>query len=202
MDMGRRTRWGVRVLGMVTMLTMCASAAPSGGRGGVVQPPDRAMLSEAASVTADYNVGGGTAPNVPYEILAGGAGDYTASPRTSFYVPIFFADDAPPLAVPGFPRNLKSADAVTDYLIDAIDAFAGVNDVVATYVEVDGNVTVLGNPYTVGVDAPSLSDGGNHYIVSAVFLSPLPPGTHTIGIGAVLSDGTQIGPPGYTVTVK
>lgn len=203
MDKGRRMRWGIRALVAVTMLTMCATAAPGGKNApGTVQPPDRNLLSQAASATADFNVGGGTAPAVPYEILAGGAGDYTATPQTSFYVPIFFADDAPPLSVPGFPSNLKSADATTDYLIDAIDDFAGVNDVVATYIEVDGNVTVLGNPYTVGVDAPSLADGGTHYIVSAAFLSPLSPGTHTIGIGAVLSDGTQIGPPGYTVTVK
>jgi hypothetical protein len=204
MDKGRRARVGIRAALAVAALALGASAAPSGGRGGggAVQPPDRNLLSQAASVTADFNVGGGTAPNVPYEILAGGAGDFTATPQTSFYVPIFFADDAPPLSVPNFPGNLKSADATTDYLIDAIDEFAGVNDVVATYIEVDGKVTVLGNPYTVGVDAPSLADGGRHYIVSAVFLSPLSPGTHTIGIGAVLSDGTQIGPPGYTVTVK
>lgn len=203
MDTGRRVRWGVRALGVVTMLTMCATAAPGGKNAtGTVQPPDRNLLTQAARVTADFNVGGGAAPNVRYEILASGAGDYTATPQTSFYVPVFFADDAPPLAVPGFPTNLKSADATTDYLIDAIDDFAGVNDVVATYIEVDGSVTVLGNPYTVGVDSSALPDGGSHYIVSGAFLSPLTSGTHTIGIGAILSDGTQLGPPGYTVTVK
>ncbi|HWE92753.1 MAG TPA: hypothetical protein VG269_02160 [Tepidisphaeraceae bacterium] len=204
MEQGKVFRFGVRTAMAMAMLAVCASGAPSQGiKGGDVLPPDQSMLSAAAGATAVFNSGGSSLPAVQYQILAGGAGDYTVNAGTLLYVPIFFADDSPPMAVPGFPRNLNDKHAVADYLIASIDAFAGVNDVVATFVEVDGQTTILGNQYTVGVTTPSLPDGGGtHYIVSGVFLAPLPPGTHTVGVGAVLSDGTPIGPPGYTVTVK
>jgi len=156
-------------------------------------------LADAAHATAVYNTGGTTLPHLPFQLVNGTA---TVEAGKPLYVPVFFADDSPPIAVLPFPNDIDDEDVAADYLIQSIDAFIGLTDVAATFIEVDGKVTILSDEYTVGVKSEPLADGGGtHYIVSGVFLAPLKSGVHKIAVGAVLTDGTNVGPPAYTITV-
>jgi hypothetical protein len=170
------------------------------GDGGVL--PDSAKpkgysLSDIAAATAAYNIDQSTPPpNVPFEILVG---DTTVKSDTMFYLPIFFADDSPPVA-PGFPAHIRDQDADADYLY----SLAGVD---AFIVQVDDKLTILDDDYVRGVKTAPLSDGGGtHYIVSAAFLTPLTPGKHTVGIGGIVDMGTDDDEPvvfvSYNVTVR
>jgi hypothetical protein len=183
-----------------------ALAAPAALAGGKVLPaqahPTGSTLADAAKATAVYNTGGAEqAPAAKYQILT--LGDATVAPGTFLYVPVFFADDSPPVNPASFPASLDNQQANADYLLSAIEAFTGLDDVVATFIEIDGDLTVLDANYVSGVTTAPLGDGGGtHYIVSAAFVNPLKPGEHTLRIGAVLADGTLIGPPASTITVK
>jgi hypothetical protein len=74
----------------------------------------------------------------------------------------------------------------------------------ALIVVVDGKVTVLDDCYVNGTKTPPLQDGppaGTNYIVSAAYLSPLSPGTHTVSIGGII-DGEPVEFITNTVTVS
>jgi hypothetical protein len=186
----------VAVLGVFTGV---ASALAGGGN---VLPasahPKGYSLSDIAAATAHYNTDqSSTPPNVPFQILVG---DATVTPGTMFYLPIFFADDSPPVA-PGFPTDISDQEADADYLYDqaGVDAFL---------VQVDDDITVLDASYVRGVKTTPLPDGGGtQYIVSAAFLTPLTPGKHTVGIGGLVDTGTDdedepVVFVSYNVTVK
>ena len=180
----------VAVLGVFT----CTASALAGG--GNVLPPDAQpkgySLSDIALATAAYNGDRSvTPPNVPFEILVGNT---TVKPGTMFYVPIFFADDSPPVA-PDFPTDLDDEDAIADFLYNT----AGVG---AFVVQVDDKTTILDDDYISGVTTAPLPDGGGtHYIVAAAFLTPLTPGKHTVGIGGLI-DGEPVVFRSRDVTVR
>jgi hypothetical protein len=103
-----------------------------------------------------------------------------------FYLPVWGADDSPPVAEP-FPTT--PAD-VTRYWYDPVRLGGEFT------IRIDSKVTNLGpqNPlYAVGpVTTPSLPDGGGtHFTDIVAFLSPFMPGNHTVEIQGSLS-GTAI----------
>ena len=179
----------VAVLGVFT----CTASALAGG--GNVLPPDARpkgySLSDIAVATAAYNVDmSATPPKVPFEILVG---DTTVKSGTMFYLPIFFADDSPPVA-PDFPTDIDDEDAIADFLYNT----AGVE---AFVVQVDREITILDDDYIRGVKTKPLPDGGGtHYIVAAAFLTPLSPGKHSVGIGGVIN-GESVVFISYDITV-
>jgi len=163
--------------------------------------PKGYSLSDMAVDTAAYNVGddiGQTEPlpKVPFEVLVGSIADYTVEPGTTLYVPVIFADNAPPLAVSPFPTDLQDSEVDADYLLDI--AGGGVE---AFIVQVDGKTTILCDDYAVGVKTAKLPDKGDRYIVSAAFVKPLAVGAHTVGIGGIIA-GEPVVFISYTVTVK
>ena len=179
----------VAVLGVFT----CTASALA-ERGDVLPPdaqPKGYSLSDIAVATAAYNVDMSTTPpNVPFKILVG---DTTVKPGMKFYLPIFFADDSPPVA-PDFPTDIDDEDAIADFLYNT----AGVG---AFVVQVDNKTTILDDDYISGVKTAPLPDGGGtHYIVAATFLRPLEPGKHTVGIGGVI-DGEPVVFVSYDITV-
>jgi hypothetical protein len=197
---------GRTVTALMAVLGVFACAASALAGGGRVLPPDATphgySLWDAAVDTAVYNVGeslGDTEPlpKVPFEVLND---DATVKPGTLLYVPIFFADNAPPLVVSPFPKDIDDEEADDDYLLDTADADTGA-DLEAFIVQVDGKTTVLCDDYAVGVKTAKLPDAGNRYIVAAAFLTPLSPGQHTVGIGAIIGGQAVVFVP-YTVTVR
>ncbi len=194
----------VTALMAVVGVFACAASALAGG--GRVLPPDATphgySLWDAAVETAIYNVGESLGdndphPNVPFEVLND---DATVKPGTVLYVPVFFTDNAPPLAVSPFPKDIDDEEVDDDYLLDTADADTGA-DIEAFIVQVDGKTTVLCDDYAVGVKTAKLPDGGNRYIASAAFITPLSKGSHTVSIGGVI-DGEPVVFVSYTVTVK
>jgi hypothetical protein len=196
----------VKALMAVTGVFICAApvlAQP----GGVLPPSANARgysLKDMAAATAVYNTGvvfgnplTPPPPDVPFQILEG---DATVKPGTMLYLPIFFADDSGG-AGPGFPSNINDQDACADYLGDLVlDDF----DVTAFIVQVDGKTKVLDDDYIVGTPTVPLLDGtpaGTNYIVCAAFLSPLPPGKHTVAYGGII-DGQPVVFASMTVTVQ
>jgi hypothetical protein len=201
----------------IAAISAClAMTAVARAGGGEVLPPNANQkgysLSDAAGATAVANTGGPAVTNLPFQLLNG---DATVKPGTMLYVPVFFADDSGVPDPAPFPTNLNDQNAIADYLIDAVNAFIHSHgappfvEITDLFVEVDGKITVLGDSSVVGVTTAPLPDGspaGTHYIVSAAFLTPLTPGTHTVAIGGDVSVfGVDAGPTvaaSYTVTVR
>ena len=107
------------------------------------------------------------------------------------YVPIFFADDSEPIPL-GFPNDVTDPAKVEDFYFS--DAKLGAKFLEIT---VDGKTTSIerGSGYIVGVEVARLADGGGtHYIPTAVFLTPLTKGTHTVTIRARF-EGAAVGFP-------
>ena len=186
----------------VIVLGILAYGAPAwAGPGGVLPANAKAKgysLSAAASATAVYNTGG-AAPDVPFTVLFS---DTTVKPGTMLYVPIFFADNSPPITG-DFPANVTNHEQDVFYYYDPSEyGFQ------YFFITVDKKTTIISSDYLVGVNTAPLADGGGtQYIVSAAFLTPLTPGTHTISIGGAFN-GTLIGSSHgrftgatYTVTV-
>jgi len=171
-------------------------------RSGEVLPPwenpHGYSLWDMAEETAAYNEDPSEPlPEVPFEVLVGGIADYTVRPGTMLYVPVYYADNAPPVLA-GFPKDIRDQDADADFLAStALAAY----DVTAFFVQVDGKTTVLCDDYTVGVKTKELPDGATDYIVSAAFLAPLTPGEHTVGIGGMIG-GEPVVFVSYSVTVE
>ena len=94
----------VRVLMCRPCCSPCAALWPAGG--GKVLPPCEFILWDTAVETAVYNVGPrtGTPPKVPFHVLVA---DATVKPGTILYLPVFFADNAPPPTTPPSPRNQR-----------------------------------------------------------------------------------------------
>ncbi len=194
----RRAKALMAVFGVL----ICAASALAGG--GNVLPasanPKGYSLLDMAAATADYNTGGETVPDVPFQILVPDFTDYTVRPGTMLYVPIFFVDDSGG-APDGFPTDITDQDADADFLDSLVfDLF----NVEAFIVQVDGKTTILDDDYVSGTTTAPLSDGspaGTNYIVSAAFLTPLTPGNHTVSIGGMI-DGQPVVFVSYDVTVR
>jgi hypothetical protein len=192
----------VKVFTAVLGVLICAASALAGG--GNVLPasatPKGYSLLDIAAATAVYNTGGETPPDVPFQILVPDISDYTVSPGTMLYLPIFSADDSGG-APDGFPKDITDQDADADFLNNLVFDDFGVE---AFIVQVDGQTTILDDDYVSGTPTAPLSDGtpaGTNYIVSAAFLTPLTPGNHTVGIGGIIG-GQPVVFVSYDVTVR
>jgi hypothetical protein len=196
---------------------MMASPALAGG--GNVLPatarPKGYSLAAMAAATAAFNTGPrtpDTLPDTPFQILYGppsaqSTNTFDVKTGTMFYVPLTTWDDSPPI-IGDFP-DVSDEEAVENYYFSQ-------EELGFVYIEivVDGRVTSVGPEYVVGVVTPPLPDGGGtHYTVSAVFLTPLTKGTHTVEIrmfanGAAWAEFPDLFPGGifqgdgvYTVNV-
>jgi len=183
-----------------SLIGLLAWAAPAMADGGGSVLPSSAQtlgysLADLAAATAVYNTGAATGnpatpppPNIPFQVLVG---DTSVATGTYIYVPIFYADNSAP-ADPNFPSDITNQAADAAYLDNYVLTNYGVT---AFLVQVDGQTTVLDDSYIVGVPTPTLLDGtpgGTDYITSAVVLSPLGPGDHTVGIGGLISGSPVI----------
>jgi hypothetical protein len=167
--------------------------------GGKVLPPKAKpkgySLQELAKLIAPFQdtVNPDLLPkNIPFQILyiptpTSTSNSFTVPEGTLFYVPMFSANDSPPI-LGKFPTNRKEA------LFYAFDpSQLGANNI---KIIVDGKATLLCPQYLAGPVTQELPNGGTHSIVFAVFLSPLSLGTHTVELqnnfnGALLG-GTPI----------
>lgn len=130
----------LKVLVAAVGVLTCTPPALAGG--GKVLPPDSTpkgyCLEDMAVETAAYNEDSSEPlPEVPFEVLVGGIADYTVKPGTMLYVPVYFADNAPPVLA-GFPKDIRDQEADADFLAStALAAY----DVTAFFVQVDGKTT-------------------------------------------------------------
>jgi hypothetical protein len=109
-----------------------------------------------------------------------GSSTFTVPPGTKFFVPMFNADDSPPLPPGPYPES--PAEAVP-YVFDRDHYGAS-----GWEITVDGQSTPIGAEYLAGpVTTPELPDGGGtHMITLGAFLHPLTPGTHTVTVSGGL----------------
>jgi hypothetical protein len=197
-----------RVLCVAAIGTLLGAAGPAPAGGGNVRPakatPKGYSLAEMARITGPYVTGSYSAspetpppPDVPFHIAVG---DATVGPGTMLYLPVFFVDDAG-FALPGFPATVGDQAVDAAFLASLALTFFGVTQ---NFVEVDGQITTLDDGYVAGVVSSPLLDGtptGSRYIVQAVFLTPLPPGEHTVGLGGFV-DGEPVVFYSFTLTVR
>jgi hypothetical protein len=183
------SRFGRATVLAAAGFVLLATAAHAQESGGVLPPaarPHGYSLADMAATTAFFNTGPrvpGSEPDTPFQILFspvdGPTPVFTVSPGTMFYVPVVYSDDSPPI-LGDFPDVTDQA-AVAHYYFDSGELGA-----IFIEVEVDGQVSSLGPGYAVGAVAP-LADGGSRYTTAAAFLSPLPKGSHTVKIRALLT---------------
>lgn len=169
---------------------------------GLILPADTELgghsLEAAALRTAVFNVGldPTTYPlGLPFTILnASGDKTFTVPNGTSFYVPLMWADDAPPV-IGAFPSDRIGAQAY----------FFGHEQLGGHgfSIEVDGTLYPLGSAYLVGPLAmPQLPDGGTHYMVQAAFMGPLNSGPHTIVLRGEFSGAAVLEAMGSPYTME
>lgn len=160
-------------------------------------------LTDAALITAQFNVSldpGRYPAGLPYQILnTSGDRIFNVKPGTYFYVPLAYIDDSPPIlgAFPGSPGE-AAAYVFSPAQLGAHDCF----------IDIDGTRYAIGPAYLAGpvTTAPLPDGGGTHYLVLAAFLRPLPPGGHTVTMGATF-DGAMVlaaygGPWQFVITYE
>jgi hypothetical protein len=196
-----RYRMLLPILIVVGMLIGSAAATPSATNSiylPLVRGPahllaaDQAVggqsLTDAALITAQFNASGDPGrypPGLPYQILnTSGDNTFMVQSDTYFYIPIAFVNDSPPI-LGNFPN---SADEAKLYFFDP--AQIGAHD---CFIDVDGTRYAIGPAYLAGpvTTAPLPDGGGTHYMVLAAFMRPLPPGNHTVSMGATF-DGAAV----------
>lgn len=108
-----------------------------------------------------------------------GSNTFTVKPGTSFFVPVFNADDSPPV-VGTWPATHEQA---VGYFFDPAQLGAR-----GLQITVDGKAAPLGPAYLAGpvTTAPLLDGGGTHILTVGAFLSPLTPGRHTVSVNGGL----------------
>jgi hypothetical protein len=133
-------------------------------------------------------------------ILATSSNHFTVASGTPFFVPLWNADDSPPV-VGDFP---KDASGATDYFFNSKQLGATGFQII-----VDGKSTPIGPSYVAfATTAPLPDGGGTHMITLGAYLHPLSVGTHTITItGALTGDAVyatygQIFAENITYTVQ
>lgn len=171
--------------------------------GGILSPkakPHGYSLADMAQAVALFTTSGNDSdfyPDTPFQILffdpdslafdldgdvlvQTGSNTFTVQAGTAFYMPMFNADDSPPV-LGNFPTT--SSDVV-DYVFG--EDQLGLENV---EVVIDGQTTAIGQGYVVGpLDTPPLNNGGGtHIITVGVFLPPLPVGTHTVSFSLQLT---------------
>jgi len=132
-------------------------------------------LTDVAAAIAPYQdtLDPAYLPSTPFQLLTLASLNYTVTDDTYFYVPNGSVNDSPPI-LGTFPSTPSEAPF---YWFDASQL--GTSEFKIT---VDGRETALGAEYLAGPVTVPLPNGGNHSIIGAAFLSPLPPGSHTITI--------------------
>jgi hypothetical protein len=201
--------WAARVVAIGFGLVLLTQPALAGG--GNVMPanakPHGWSLLDIANAMPYFSASGNNPallPDTPFQLLyISPTNTFTVKTGTSFFVPVFFVDDSPPI-LGTFPT---SAADLADYYFAEDQLGVDVAQII-----VDGQVTDLGPDYVAGiVNAPGLPDGGgSHYTQLGAFLTPLSKGTHTVTI-RIFADGDAWIPFGgsfgpfevtYTVIVK
>jgi len=197
--------------GIVSSVVLCFIAAPAfAGISGNSQPGARSTaehedsvvqrssleaLSEAAELTAAFNVGSRTMypPNLPFQILYTSydptAANNTGGIYTTFmvdrgtrlYVPVIYNDNSEPI-IGG--KSFPPADdrrALLHYIFS--EELFGLD---YAKIVVDGKVAKLGRDYVVELEFPPsvLPDTATLYQTIAAFLTPLKTGTHSVEITA------------------
>jgi len=199
----RKRRPAIAALALLALIFM-PLIARADDDGQVLPPwatPHGYSLDDMASAMALYSTSGNNPtylPDTPFAILGldpssvmvtgtsdGGllvTGDssFTVEAGTTFFVPIYYTDDSPPI-IGDFPDNA----------FEALFYFFGPQQLGFTggAVWVDGRRTDIGPFYLAGpVQVPNLLDGtGTHYMQLGFFLSPLSPGQHTIVVEGKLA---------------
>ena len=184
----------VSVLGAPSVSAVGGHVLPSGAR------PHGYSLTEMTGELAFFTASGNVPefyPDTPFQVLytaefnvqpdadglfVTGTNSFVVMPGTMFFVPIQNATDSPPVAG-AFPTTNSQAE---HYFFDSSQLGGRDYEVL-----VDGRSTPLGSDHLAGpVTTPPLPDGGGtHIITLGVFLSPMPPGTHTVTIrGGLFGD--------------
>ena len=152
-------------------------------------------LSDAAELTAAFNVGGravSTYPlNLPFQIIytppdptavnnTGGTNTtFNVKRGTQLYVPLIYNDNSLPI-IGDFPPA-GNRRALLHYIFSQ-DEFG----LVYARIVVDGEVATLGPHFVLEVSFPQvLPDGATLYQTIAAFLAPLNRGTHSVEITAL-----------------
>jgi hypothetical protein len=159
------------------------AVAATNDRGRGVLPPSATpkgySLNDMSRLTALFTTSGNDVkylPKTPFQILYVAPGNsFTVKAGTMFYVPLWNADDSPPVAGV-FPTTPSEA---RHYWFDADQLGAK-----GFLIQIDSTTTHLGERYVAGpVTTPPLLDGGGtHYTTIGAFLNPLTPGVHTVRI--------------------
>ena len=183
--------------------TALATAVREPGEGSVLAPdacPHGFSLTAMANAVALFTVSGNDPdlyPDTPFQILYvedmdvevategtqfKGENSFRAAEGTHFFVPIFGANDKPPVFAP-FPTTPAEA---APYLADP-EHWGG-----SFTVDVDGTITAIGPEYVAG-PIPLPGEEGFQWTTFAIFLGPLSPGTHTVTIrGSVSGRGVMV----------
>ena len=178
----------------VALVLGVASGAPGWAKSGAVVPakasPYGVSLTEMAAAVAPFTFSGNDPahyPDTPFQVLyvdgfdveiidgglvATGAKTFTVEPGTSFYLPIFNVNDAPPV-LGVFPTS--AADAPF-YFFDQSQVGAQDFEIV-----VDGTSTPIGPSFLAG-PVPIAGFEGTNVITLGAFVHPLSAGNHTVEI--------------------
>jgi len=192
-----------RILAYAMSLAVLSGLGGLAWAGGILPPkakPHGYSLADMAQAVALFTTSGNDSdfyPDTPFQILffdpdslafdldgdvlvQTGSNTFTVQAGTAFYMPMFNADDSPPV-LGNFPTT--SSDVV-DYVFG--EDQLGLENV---EVVIDGQTTAIGQGYVVGpLDTPPLNNGGGtHIITVGVFLPPLPVGTHTVSFSLQLT---------------
>ena len=190
-------------LGLIGPIHAGAQAAQNGSGGDVLPAAATShgfSLTDMTAATALFNTDNNDLsqyPQTPFQILfvdrntqmftfvdggvvITGTNQFTVPAGTSFYVPVGFVDDSPPI-LGTFPTD---PSMVADYIFGQDQV--GMKNL---QIIVDGRVTPIGSAYAAGpVQTPPLFDGGGTHIINVgAFLTPLSPGTHTVTIAGEFS---------------
>lgn len=143
-------------------------------------------LQDMARATANFNVSdhGSSSvpvPNTPFQFLYTSAAnpdnEFRIMQGRALYVPVVYVDNTPTV-LGTFPGSAENHQQLLKYFYSQLQI-----GTVVVQITVDGNTKELGGTYLAGVDfASPLSNGATKYITSAAFISPLPPGRHSVSI--------------------
>ena len=149
------------------MTAAMAQFSTSGNSGAYYPPTPFQILYAAPNTGTLVSVDGG------YEAL--NSNNFVASTGTYFFVPLWNADDSPPI-VGVWPMTHQEA---IPYFF--APSQVGGRDFAIT---IDGHATPIGPAYLAGpiTTAPLQDGGGTHIITLGAFVHPLPAGSHTISI--------------------
>jgi hypothetical protein len=113
-----RTRRFLVVLGVFFGLAIASAGARAEGGGNVLPPsakPHGSTLADLALTIALFNTSGNNLsyhPNTPFQVrFVSATNEFFVAPGTPIYVPVFFADDSPPI-VGAFSQEYETGPGV------------------------------------------------------------------------------------------